>query len=202
MFNQELANKIDSFLRKNLDIMFDFEFNGLLLLRGGAIKGFIMDTKIKDYDFVLLTQEKDNIMDFINTHNVEFLGKDSREYKFTYNNLKIGINPTNDLSYIASLNIDFLFYDVHRKQFIPIGISKALKKRKIIVYGYFGFPRYEQRVALKNRIKVGQEFVQFLTKSNKKVKVVRKNKYYKRLLIGFLKNPSKIKKLFRGKNNV
>lgn len=197
MFNQDVADKIDKFLHENLDIMFKFEFNGLLLLYGGALRGYIMDIPIKDYDFFLLTQEEANILEFFEKYNIIYEKNYDHGYNFTYNNLKVGLNSTNDLCNVCGYNTDFLFYDVHRKTFIPIGMEKAIKERKIIIYEYYGYPRYECRVALRNRLKKHKEYIKFLSNNQKPVKVVRKNKYWRRMLIGFLKHPSKIKKFFR-----
>lgn len=198
MFDKKTADKIDKFLHQNLSIIFDFEFNGLLLLGGGAVKGFIMNTAIKDYDFFLLTQEKDNIMDFINKYNLKYQINPGHGYTIYYNNLLIGINSTNDLCYIGKYNTDFLFYDIHRKQFIPIGIKQAIEKRKVIIYGYDGYPRIEKRKSLAKKLNTAKQFIQYMNNDTKKVKVVRKNKYYQRLFIGFIKKPQKITKLFRG----
>lgn len=203
MFSKELADKIDKFLHENLEIMFEFEFNGLLLLYGGALRGYIMDIPIKDYDFFVLTQEEANLLEFLKKYNINYEKNYNHGYKFTYNNLKVGLNSTNDLYNVCGYNTDFLFYDIHRKQFIPIGIKNAVEKRKIIIYEYYGYPSYECRMALKNRLKKHKEYIQFLSNDEKPVRVIKKNKYYRRLFIGFLKNPSKIKKIFsRRKHDV
>lgn len=197
MFNRDDVEKIDKYLHENLDIMFKFDFNGLLLLAGGALKGFVMNSKIKDYDFFLLTQEKDNILEFIEKYKLDYRVNPGRGYTICYNNLLIGINSISDLSIAGGYNTDLLFYDIHRKQFIPIGIKQAIQKKQVIIYEYYGYPRYECRMAMKNRLVTAKKFIQHMNSDNKKVKVIRKNKQYRRLLIGFLKNPSKIKKLFR-----
>lgn len=197
MFTEEMVNKVDSFLRNNLSIMYEFEFNGLLLLFGGAVKGLIMDTPIKDFDFVLLTQEKANILEFIKKYKLKYLVNGNHGYSFVYNNLLVGLSSSDDLSSLGNYSTDFLFYDIHRKVFIPVGIKQAIKNRKIIIYEYIGYPRYEKRLSLKKRLNLGKKFIQFMNNDNKKVKVVRKNKCFTRMLIGFFKHPSKIKKLFR-----
>ena len=197
MFNKEMADKIDKFLRENLDIMFKFEFNGLLLLWGGALRGLIMDVPIKDYDFVLLTQEEPNTLEFIKKYNLEYKINPGHGYTIFYNNLLVGLCSSNDLCYQGNYSTDFVFYDVRRKQFIPIGMKQTFEKRQVIVYEYIGYPRYEKRMSLKRRLDAGKKLIQFMNHDNKKVRVVRKNKYWRRMLIGFLKQPSKIKKLFR-----
>lgn len=197
MFTNEMRNKIDKFLRENLDIMFEFEFNGLLLLYGGSVKGMIMDTRIKDYDFLILTQEETNLLDFFKKYDLKYEENYGHGYKFVYNDLKVGINVVNDLSKVCGYNTDALFYDIHRKQYIPIGVKQAIKERKVKIYEYNGYPRYECRQAKKRRLNNAKKFIQFMNNDNKSVKVVRKNKYFRRMIIGFLKHPSKIIKLFR-----
>lgn len=197
VFDEQLIVKIDKFLNENLDILFKFKFNGLLLLAGGALKGFIMDSPIKDYDFFLLTQDEDNIMEFIKKYRLDYKINPGRGYTINYNNLLVGINPVKDLSVAGGYNTDLLFYDIHRKQFIPFGIKHAIEKRQLIVYEYFGYPKKEKRVAMKKRLDTAKKFIQFMSKDGKRVKVIKKNKYFRRMFIGFLKKPSKIKKIFR-----
>lgn len=197
MFGKELIEKIDKFLHENMEIMFNFEFNGLLILYGGALKGFIMDKPIKDYDFFVLTQEESNILDFIKKYKLDYKINSNHGYTIEYNGLLIGLNSTDDLFNVGAYNTDLIFYDVHRKQFIPFGINNALRKRQVIIYAYNGYPRYEWRVNNKKRLNTAKEFIQFMNNDYKRVRIIRKNNYFRRMLIGFLKKPSKIMKLFR-----
>ena len=87
MFTKEIIDKMDSYLRKNLDIMYKFKFNGLLLLWGGSIKSIIMDFPIRDFDFVLLTQECDNTLEFIKNYKLDYQVNGEHGYSFVYNNL-------------------------------------------------------------------------------------------------------------------
>lgn len=196
MFTKEMVDKVDKFLHENFEIMFEFEFNGLLLLWGGAIKSLIMDAPVNDVDFVLLTNEKDNILDFIKKYKLEYRMKNENVYEIKYNDYLIDLSANNDL-FCHGYNTDLIFYDIHRKQFLPFGIKQALIKRQVIVYGYQGYPRVEKRQHMKNRLDIAKKFIQFMNNDNKRVRVIRKNKYYRCMLIGFLKQPSKIKKLFR-----
>lgn len=197
MFSKEMADNLDYILRDRLKIMYEFNFNGLLLVCGGALKGSVMNNEIKDYDFLLLTLEKDNILDFFVKYNLTYQKIPGHGYSFCYNGYKASITATDDLANAAILSTDFLFFDVHRKQFIPIGIKKSIEKRCIYDHGYFGYPRYEQRMRLKRRKQIAKEFIQYLRGDGKKIKVIRKNKLFRRMFIGFLKKPSKIKKFFR-----
>lgn len=196
MFTKEMNDKIDKYLRENLPIMYEFEFNGLLLLYGGAIKSFIMDTPIRDFDFAVLTQEEDNILDFIKKYNLKYEINNGHGYAIFYNNLIIGLSSKKDLFHDC-YSTDLLFYDIHRKQFIPIGVKHSIQKRRILIFGYHGYPRRAKRIRLKSRLNKAKQFIKFMNNDNRRVRVVRKNNYYKRIFISFLKKPSKIKKLFR-----
>ena len=196
MFTSEMVDKVDSFLHQNFPIIYDFEFNGLLLFWGGAIKSIIMGTPVNDLDFVLLTQEDNNILDFINKYKLNYKKKVEYVYVIKYKNYFIDLSFKNDLL-CDGYNTDMIFYDIHRKQFIPISIKQAIEKRQVIIYGYHGYPRVEKRKHNKDRLNTAKKFIQFMSNDNRKVKLVRKNKYYIRMFMGFLKHPSKILKLFR-----
>ena len=194
MFTKEMIDKIDKFLHDNLDIIFNFEFNGLLFLWGGAIKSIIMDTPVNDIDFVLLTQEEDNILEFIKKNKIDYKCPFIGVYNF--NNYMVDLALKNDL-HNYGYSTDLIFYDVNRKQIIPIGVKQSIKKRIIINYDYRGYQNVKRRKHKKKRLIDAKKFIQFMNKDNKRVRVVRKNNYYRRMFIGFLKHPSKIKKLFR-----
>lgn len=196
MFTQEMINKIDNNLHENVSIIFDYDFNGLLLLWGGAIKSLIMDIPIRDYDFVLLTQEEDNVLEFIQKNNLDYSDNCGHGYSFFYNGNSIGISPKNDL-FNCGLNTDLLFYDVYRKQMIPIGIKNAIVTRSVIIFGYDGYPKRLKRVHFKKRVGDAKKIIMFLSPYKKRVKVVGNFKYFIRLCLGFLKKPYKIIKLFR-----
>lgn len=197
MFTKEMIDKIDSFLHKNCDIIFDFEFNGLLLLFGGAVPSLIMDLPVNDIDIVLLTQEDDNVLKFMKKYNLDYKMKSNYVYEFKYNNYSIDLSVTNDL-FNCGYNTDLLFYDIHRKQIIPIGIKRAIDKRLIEIYGYRGYPKIQIRKHMKKRLEKAKKFIKFMNNDNAFVRVNRKNKYYLRLFLGFLKKPIKIKRLFWG----
>lgn len=195
MFTKEMAEKIDKFLHDNVDIIFDFEFNGLMLLYGGAVKSLIMDVPVRDLDFVLLTQDEDNILEFINKYNLQYYIKLGYVYKIKYNGYQVDIISKKDL-YNNEYNTDFLFYDIHRKQFIPFGIRQAIEKNQVIILDYYGYPRKVKRKHMRERMIKAKKFIQFMNKSNKKVKVVGNFRYFGKLLLSFIKKPSKIIKIF------
>ena len=82
MFGEDLAKKIDKQLRKKMDIMFEFEFNGLLLFSGNALKKMMMGNKIDVYNFILLTWEKNNVIDFFQKNNLKYKKISDSEFDF------------------------------------------------------------------------------------------------------------------------
>lgn len=191
MFTKEHIEKIDKYLHENFDIIFDFEFDGLFLLFGGAVKDLIMDRPIKDLDFILLTQTEGNIEEFLEKNKIEYaMGPMCKCYRFFYNNIQIDITKTNDLYYAGNLNTDRLFYDLKRKQLIPIGISYAIEKKTIVDYYYQGYFK------IKKRIKKAKSFINFMNKNKSKIKVKYKYNILFRLCRAFFKRPRKIVKFF------
>ena len=72
VFNKELISKIDNFINEKFPFIYDYEFDGIVLLCSGAIRSLIMGVPVKDLDFVLLTQKEGQIKDFV------------RKFKFKY----------------------------------------------------------------------------------------------------------------------
>ena len=138
MFKDFDINIIDKYLKEKFPIIFDFKFDGLILLYGDIIKDLIMgeDTTEK-LDLVLLTQSAGNIRDFINKYHIEIVQKLDSEYELKYDKILINIKRVEDLYYCSSLNTDRLFYDIKRKIFIPIGLEYAISRNEIVEYRPF-----------------------------------------------------------------
>ena len=71
----------------------------------------------------------------------------------------------------------FLFYDIHRKQFIPVGIKYSVRDKKIYDMSYVNPSNCYGEKEFKEKDEVGKKFVQFLRGDSKKIRVVRKNKF-------------------------
>ena len=65
MLNKELQEKLDKLIKEKFNIILEYKFEGRLLLYGGAIRSIILNQKINDLDFVILTQKKCEILNFI-----------------------------------------------------------------------------------------------------------------------------------------
>lgn len=145
---------LDKFLSKNLDIFLNFNFKGILYLTGGAVRDLLfLNKKPKDIDFVILTQEKNNIKNFIKENKLKYTLNSFGNYKISYNNFEIDIWSTNDLYKTMQYNLDGLFYDIKNKSFIVFGFFKALEKRKLIELNPIRHPIKKRRKERKNKLK-------------------------------------------------
>ena len=189
MFKDIDVNKIDNFLKDKFDIIFDFEFDGLLLLIGGTVKDLIMGRdNIKDLDFTLYTTNKGNIEEFIKKYHLKSKRNIYRGYKINYKGMDIDITTCNDLYDAGHLSTDFLFYDVKRKKLIPIGIKKSIQENRIIDYYYQGYFRP------KERIKKAKNFLYFMNKKGGAKLRYRYNRIFY-LLKALFKHPEKTYRL-------
>ncbi len=127
MFENIDINKLDKSIRELFPMIYDFEFNGLILLFGGSIKDIIMNKPIKDLDFVLLTTKDGEIEKYIDKYDLKFKRNIYKGYKITYNGLDVDLTCTSDLYDAGHLSTDFLFYDIKRKVLIPMGIKNTIK---------------------------------------------------------------------------
>jgi len=174
MFDNKVVEKINDFLKKNINIIFEFPFNGLLLFGGDSIKGFVIGEEIKDYKFYLHTFEKENIKDFFKKNKLNYEKISENEYQFIYNKIQFTIISINDLIYTREFNTDLLFYDVHRKQLISFGIKHALKKRQIIIYNYKIIKKIKGSNYLSKKIETAKKFTRYMNRNNKIIWVKKK----------------------------
>ena len=58
MFNKKVAKKIDVFIKEKFPFIYEYDFDGLVLLHGGAIRSLVIDDKVNDLDIAILTQGK------------------------------------------------------------------------------------------------------------------------------------------------
>ena len=189
MFKDFDTTIIDKYLKNNFPQILEYSFDGLMLLIGGTIKDLIMGkNKSKDLDFTLITQKEGNVKEFIKKYKLNVIKEINDGYVIKYNNIYISIKTLSCFCDAVHLNTDHLYYDIKRKQLIPIGIKYAIEKNIIIDYYYHGYYRP------KKRIKKAKIFLNYLNhKKNSKVKYKYNRIYY--LLRSFIKHPQK---LFKG----
>lgn len=167
MFNKEIASKIDALIKEKFPIIYDYEFDGIVLLYGGAIKNVIMDTSVHDLDFAVLTQGQGQILDFIYKYKLSYTKNAGGGYKIFYNGFAIDICAYNDLLDTAIYDIDLLFYDINKRLFITCGAVSAVENRKITEVNDEKNPLYSNKARLKKLIK----FVKYVSGNKKRVRV-------------------------------
>lgn len=186
MFENVDIDKIDKIIHEKFPIIYEYEFNGLILLFGGAVKDIIMNRQVKDLDFILLTTKDDEIKKFVEHYNFNCKKLIYKGYKINYNDMDIDLTYTNDLFEAGHLSTDFLFFAVKRKVLIPMGIKDSIKKCTVIDYYYQSYFR------AKVRVKKAKKFIEFFQKDNKNIKFkIKYNKIFE-LTKAFFKHPNRI----------
>lgn len=172
MFGKDKVEKLDKFLRKKFDIMYDFKFDGLLLFYGDSLRRVMMDLPVSEYTFILHNMDKDNVLDFFHKFKLNYDKVSDNEYTFTYKKNSIRLFVLNDLIKCSSLSIDFLFYDLQRQYFIPFGIKHILKTRKIHDLKYVRPAMIKDGLDVIEKRKVAKQFVQYLRGDKKRVRII------------------------------
>ena len=165
MFEKIDTKKIDKLIKDKFSIIYDYDFEGLVLLYGGAVKDTIIDEEVKDLDFVILSQNKDKIKDFISKYKLKYRKNDFGGYKIKYKGFEIDMCTTDDLLDVATYDIDLLFYDIEKHMLILCGPSYSYEKRIITEINN------ERQVFNIKRLKKLINHIKKVTGSNKRVSV-------------------------------
>ena len=167
MFKDFNIEKIDKFIKEKFPIIYDYPFEGIVLLYGGAIRDTFMNKEINDLDFVILSQGKDQIEDFIFKYNLSYKKNIFNGYKINYNNIEIDIFTTDDILDVAiyGYDTDLLLYDINMHLILPCSPVDTYKNRKITAIDN------SKLIYNRKRIKKLISFIKYITKSNKHVKV-------------------------------
>lgn len=170
MLNDVDVNVIDKFIHETFPIIYDFKFDGIVLLFGGSIRSLIMGEKVRDLDFVVLSQKKCEIKQFLDKYHIKYKYNVFGGYKINYNGMEIDLSTIDDLLDVATYDTDLLFFDIEKKLLIPIGATFSYKNRTITQMNFDKQPTVGDKRRLKKLIR----FVKYITGSNKRVKVKRK----------------------------
>lgn len=190
MFNKKVAKKIDAFIKEKFPFIYEYDFDGLVLLHGGAIRSLIMDTKVNDLDIAILTHGKCQIKEFIKRFNLNYYINAGGGYKIIYNDFSIDIFSWQDVMDIAIYDIDFICYDITHHMFIDFGARTAIENRTITEINH------EKKILSINRIRLKKliDYVKVLSGSNDSVKV-NQNKLFAEIKIAKSKWEKNIKKI-------
>lgn len=193
VFNKELISKIDNFINEKFPFIYDYEFDGIVLLCSGAIRSLIMGVPVKDLDFVLLTQKEGQIKDFVRKFKFKYVINTFGAYKLKYKNFNIDFFSVNDLLDAATYDMDMMFYDINKHMFINCGIMKAIESRKITEINNKKQPIYTDKVRLGKM----SSFIKYVTNSNKMVKI-KKNRLLWKYKMFVKKVKRKLNKILNG----
>lgn len=160
-------SKIEKAIKNNFSIIYEYKFNGLVLLYGGAIRDIIMNKKVHDFDFVILSQKKCEIEKFIKKYDLEYELNIFGGYKIKYNNIEIDMFTTDDLLDCADYDADLLFYDLDKKILIPCGPLYSYEDRTITEINKHDLALFSYKKRLNKLI----EFIKYITNDDSKVKV-------------------------------
>ena len=169
LLNDKLKEKIQKYIHEKFDIIFDYPFEGRVFLYGGAIRSLILDKKVNDLDFVILTQDNCQVGDFIRQYKLDYSTNIFGGPKIKYNDTEIDIFSVNDLTEASGYNIDTLFYDIHSNKFLTCGVFDALKTRKIFLLKNV---KNDEKIVFDRKLRKKLTwFIKSVTKSEKRVKI-------------------------------
>lgn len=108
-------------------------------LLGGAIRDLIYAEKPKDLDFVVISHDKDFILDVFSKFNINYTFNKFYGFKFVYEGTSIDLWLTDDLFSSIEYNVDGLFFDLKSnslisltfKDFIDNGLKLINKENNI-----------------------------------------------------------------------
>ena len=190
MINKIDTKKLDNLINKKFPIIYKYNFDGLLLLYGGAIKDTLTGGNTKDLDFVILSQKECQIKKFLSKYKLNYKKNVFGGYKINYKNTEIDICTTDDLLNVMRYDIDGMFYDIQKQQMILCGPERAYKEMMITEVNATEFFDI-------NRLKKLKRHIQKINKSSKRVKV-RQNIF----TIIYIKIKKEIKRIFKGRQKV
>jgi len=168
VFDKGYTNKLDNLIKEKFPIIYDYKFNGIVLLCGGALRNIFMNLSVNDLDFIVVTQNSLEIINFIKKFNLSYRKNSFGVYKINYNNFIIDMYAACDLYDAVLYDVDMLFYDINKHQMINCGAIHAIKNNTITTINKDKQPLYID----KKRIKKIKHFIIYITKKNKvKVKV-------------------------------
>lgn len=167
MFNKRFTDKIDKLIMERFPIIYDFEFDGIVIIYGGTLRNTMMGLPVKDFDFFIITPNGDGgLKEFVRKYKLKYKRNSFFGYKIMYNGFNIDMFAVNDTLDAAIYDADMYFYDVMNHSIISCGgidcfykgvITQINKRKKAIKID-------------KKRIKKIAKFTQFVS-SKKRVKV-------------------------------
>ncbi len=129
---QELGEKIEEVLNRNVPIICETKFASDLYIYGGLIKNIMLGKKFKDIDLFLLG-EKSGFSGFIKENNLKYRLNRFGNPKVFINGVHVDLSTLTSFQDAIVYNIDGLFYNLSQHQFVFAGFENFVKKEKIEV---------------------------------------------------------------------
>ena len=123
----ELKNLIKLKLSIDFPQILEYKFTNPTYMIGGAIKDIILGLDYKDLDFIQLTDDKSEILDFINNYRFNTKKNSFGDDKIILDYITVDFFKINDLYEILEFDFDGLIYDITNSRIISIGYFNAIK---------------------------------------------------------------------------
>lgn len=123
----ELENLIKLKLSLDFQQILEYKFTNPTYMIGGAIKDIMLGLEYKDLDFIQLTDDKSEILNFINNYRFNTKKNSFGDDKIILDNITVDFFIVNDLYKILEFDYDGLIYDITNSRIISIGYFNAIK---------------------------------------------------------------------------
>ena len=167
MFNKRFTDKIDKLIMERFPLIYDFVFDGIVIIYGGTLRNTMMGLPVKDFDFFIITPNGDGgLKEFVRKYKLKYKRNSFSGYKIMYNGFNIDMFAVNDTLDAAIYDADMYVYDVINHSIISCGGIDCFYKGVITQIN-----RRKKPIKIdKKRIKKIAKFTQFVS-SKKRVKV-------------------------------
>lgn len=126
-----LEKKLDSLIKEKFNLIYTISLFYDTYLIGGAICDTMINSNIRDLDFVIHSYNTDYVEDFIkrfiNKYHLDYSLNHFNGYKIKYNDTEIDLWHTNDLYDSIEYNADGLLYNVQEHKLVSITFDDFLK---------------------------------------------------------------------------
>lgn len=123
----QLENKIKTKLCIDFPQILQYKFTNPTYMIGGAIKDILLGLDYKDLDFIQLTDDKSEILNFINSYNFNIKKNSFGNDKIILDNITVDFFKIKDLYEILEFDYDGLIYDIVNDRIISIGYYNAIR---------------------------------------------------------------------------
>jgi hypothetical protein len=151
--NYNSTYKIDKYLEMYFPVIYQYKFDGIPYLLGGAVKDILLDNTPKDIDITVYSILHNNTKKFVDTFSLDYNMNNFNGFKINYNNTSIDMWDTNDLLKVVQYNLDGLLYDINQHVLLSFGFIKGLEDNEIFKVNGFTHPNKNREFERLNKLK-------------------------------------------------